>query len=265
MMTTNVYTVITARGGSTGLPNKNLLHVGPHSLTGWAILYSLLNGVTPIVSTDSVEIAEEAQRYGVEPPRLRAAELAKSDTPSPPVVLDALEWLMPLPDYPEDSIVVLLEPTSPIRSKSLLSRAVDKIAAGVGSAAVSVAQAVNEHPSNMVGQVGAGLLDPLDLPDTLGRPRQLLTPRFYPEGSIYASRVSRLALRRSFYHDETVLLHGDRIGQVDVDTRSDMDLAILTWHGISASLTSSEFNQRLADEFEWMVEPTNVSMAAGLS
>src|SRR5829696_9130788 len=107
-----VLAIVTARGGSKGIPKKNIKDVAGHPL----IAYSVAAGIEAetvdrvITSTDDPEIAEIARAYGAEIPFMRPAELAADDTRDLPVFQHALEWLEKQEGY-VPSIVVHLRPT----------------------------------------------------------------------------------------------------------------------------------------------------------
>ena len=115
--------IIPARGGSKGLPRKNILPLAGKPLIAYSIEYSLNCSQIQrtLVSTDDPEIAEVARRYGAEVPFMRPTELAQDDTMDFPVFLNALEWLRAeegsLPD-----LIVHLRPTTPLRPQGLIER-----------------------------------------------------------------------------------------------------------------------------------------------
>jgi CMP-N,N'-diacetyllegionaminic acid synthase len=114
--------VIPARGGSKGIPRKNLKHVGGRSLLERAI--SVASEVAEIdhvfVSTEDQEIKEEALRFGAEVPFLRSNELASDYAPMIPVIRDAILSFEKFIGYKMD-VIILLEPTVPFRrSKNIL-------------------------------------------------------------------------------------------------------------------------------------------------
>ena len=252
-MTRVAYVVITARGGSTGIPLKNLRKIGPHSLVAWSVLYATRHGIIPIVSTDSEAIATECQRYGAMVPRLRDDGLSLHDTHSVPVVLDALRWLKPLGAYDASDVAVLLEPTSPFRSFDLMQRALEPILAGRAHAAVSVTKALNEHPSNTL-RSHAAMLIPDENTIALGKPRQQLSERYFPEGSIYASSIPMLEKTGTFYHSQTALIEVDAISKIDIDTPEDLTVARWIWGGMSQS-RDQQFDELETDNkrFQWML------------
>ena len=124
-----VLAVIPARGGSKGLPGKNIrpmwgLPLIAHSIRAAAMTPEVTRCV---VTTDSAEIAEVVRAHGGEAPFLRPAELAADDTPMAPVVRHALEWVESDEGGSYDA-VLLLDPTSPARVPSQLAEAVRRLA-----------------------------------------------------------------------------------------------------------------------------------------
>jgi N-acylneuraminate cytidylyltransferase len=126
-MAPNVLAVVPARGGSKGLPGKNI-----RPLAGVPLLVHSLRAaaLTPgvsrcVVSTDSEEIAEIAKRHGGDVPFLRPAELAGDTTPTGPVLAHALAAAEE--DGSTYDAVLLLEPTSPCRSPERMGAAIAQL------------------------------------------------------------------------------------------------------------------------------------------
>src|SRR5689334_3014090 len=109
-----VLAIVPARGGSKGIPRKNLREVAGHPLIAYSIAVALQSREIDrvIVSTDDREIADVARSYGADIPFLRPAELAMDETPDLPVFQHALRWLQREQRYRPD-LVVHLRPTSP--------------------------------------------------------------------------------------------------------------------------------------------------------
>ena len=120
-----VLALIPARGGSKGIPRKNIRDYGGAPLIAWSIAAALrAETVTRvIVSTDDEEIAAVAREWGAETPFLRPAELAQDDTTDYPVFRHALDWLAAHENY-RPEVVVQLRPTSPVRPIHLVDDAV---------------------------------------------------------------------------------------------------------------------------------------------
>lgn len=130
--------VITARGGSKGIPEKNITELAGKPLIWYTIMVAKNSQLLThtIVSTDDEEIATVARGYGVEVPFRRPAELAQHHTPHLPVVRHALRWLKEYQGE-EYNYVMILQPTSPLRTAedvdAVIKKAVDTDADSVMS------------------------------------------------------------------------------------------------------------------------------------
>src|SRR5512145_3318540 len=118
---TEVLAIIPARGGSKGIPRKNIRNFAGWPLIAWSIAAAQqAESVTRLlVSTDDEEIAAVARQYGAETPFLRPAEFAQDATTDLPVFEHALKWLAEHENYRPD-VVVQLRPTSPIRPRGMV-------------------------------------------------------------------------------------------------------------------------------------------------
>lgn len=121
----SVVALIPARGGSKGIPRKNLAQVHGRSLLAWAVEAAVAASTVDrtIVSTEDEEIAEAARAAGAEVPFRRPAELAADDTTDLPVFQHALAWLAEHEGL-RPELVVHLRPTSPARRPGLVDAAV---------------------------------------------------------------------------------------------------------------------------------------------
>ena len=117
---TQVLALIPARGGSKGIPGKNIRSFSGYPLIAYSIAAGLQSErvTRVIVSTDDPEIAQVAKAYGAEVPFLRPSELAQDQTLDLPVFKHALDWLRENESY-QPELVVQLRPTSPIRPKGV--------------------------------------------------------------------------------------------------------------------------------------------------
>jgi CMP-N-acetylneuraminic acid synthetase len=136
--------IIPARGGSRGIPIKNLKDFCGKPLIAWAILSAKASNLDRvIVSTDSEEIAKVARQYGAEVPFLRPAELATETIGIEPTLRHAHEWLRDNEGYDADA-VMLLHSTSPLRQ----TRHIDDMLELFASSGADSVVAVNETPAN---------------------------------------------------------------------------------------------------------------------
>lgn len=217
--------LIPARGGSKGLPGKNTRDFCGRPLIRWTIDAALESGCLDdlVVTTDSRDIAEIARGGGAEVPFLRPPELATDTASSIDVVIHALDW-MQAAGRPFD-IVVLLEPTSPLREASDIQAGVSLLLSSRAGSVVGVCRAESTHPAFMYRQGGDGRLAPfLDVQPT-GLRRQDIEPVFYLEGSLYVSWIDVFRHRRSFYHDDTVGYEVPKWKSIEIDDMTDFVMA----------------------------------------
>lgn len=123
-----VLAIIPARGGSKGLPNKNILPLAGHPLIAYSVKAALDSPAITrtIVSTDSAEIARVAAEYGAEVPFMRPTELAQDLSTDLEVFVHALAWLRDHEGYVPD-LVVQLRPTSPVRQVAVIEACIKRV------------------------------------------------------------------------------------------------------------------------------------------
>ncbi len=122
-----ILAVITARGGSKGIPRKNIKDLGSKPLVAWTIEAALKSAYLDdcVLSTDDAEIADVAKKYGCRVPFMRPPELATDAAKSIPVVQHALNWLKENENKNFD-YVMILQPTSPFRLPEDIDTAIEK-------------------------------------------------------------------------------------------------------------------------------------------
>lgn len=217
--------LVVARGGSKGLPGKNVRDLCGKPLIGWTIDVAraarCLDAV--VVSTDDKTIAEVASRHGAEVPFIRPAALASDTASSVDVVVHAIDFLAAAGRTFD--IIVLLEPTSPLREPGDIDGAVARLVKSGAGSIVSVCRAEVTHPAFMY-RLGAGAhLTPFLDRQPNGLRRQELEPVYYLEGTIYASHVTVLKERRSFYHDDTIAYEVPKWKSIEIDDLDDFLMA----------------------------------------
>lgn len=216
-----ILALIPARGGSKGIPRKNVKPIAGRPLIAWTIEAALrstrLSGV--VVTTDDEEIAAVAREFGAKTPFLRPAELARDDTPGIDPVLHALQEL------PAFDAVVLLQPTSPLRCTADIDACID-LAERTGAPCVVSTAEVQTHPQLIFHVDEGGRMRPLS--DTPPATRRQDMPAMYtPNGAVYFARSNWLARQRRFLSPETLAYVMPAERSVDIDTPLDWTLAEL--------------------------------------
>lgn len=207
--------LIPARGGSKGIPRKNIKLFCGKPLLQWSIEVALSAPYVDrvVVSTDDPEIADVARACGAEVPFLRPPDLATDAAPGILSVLHALEQL------PEVTDVLLLQPTSPLRQLEDLQAIVNLRHDAARPAAVSLSASV-KHPAWMFGLSQEQQLLSI-LPKFDASCRQKLPPVYSLNGALYLASRAFLERERSFITTETVGYVMPPERSVDIDSMLD--------------------------------------------
>jgi N-acylneuraminate cytidylyltransferase len=207
--------VIPARGASKGVPGKNIRSVGGKPLVAWTIeaARAARRVDRVILSSDDPAIIDEARRRGCEVPFVRDAALAGDRTPTLDVVLDAIE-LCPGYDW-----VLLLQPSSPLRTAADIDGALEECVRRGAPSCVSVCLA-RESPWWMYTRRPDGRLEPLLPPPPTTR-RLDRPPVYALNGAVYFARCDWLARERRFIGPDTVAYEMPAERSIDIDTESD--------------------------------------------
>lgn len=205
-MNLRVLALIPARGGSKGIPRKNLLPVAGKPLIAYSILQAKqsrrINRV--IVTTDDAEIAEVARQWGAEVPFLRPAEFAGDLSPDIDAFRHALLWLRAHEHY-EPDLVVHLRPPGPVRRVELIDQAVELLATHPEADAVRSVRRALQTPYKMWRITDQGYLEPLlRLPgvvDCQSLPRQMLPVVYWQSGYVDVIRPRAILEKNSMWGD----------------------------------------------------------------
>jgi len=224
---TEVLALIPARGGSKGIPRKNILPFSGYPLIAWSIAAARQSRMVTrvIVSTDDEEIAAVARDWGAETPFIRPAEFAEDRTTDLPVFKHALEWLAENEGYRPD-VVVQLRPTSPIRPRSCVDDAVSILLKHAGADSVRGVVLAGQNPHKMwildpeYGPM-TNLLDVVGVDEPYNAPRQLLPPVYWQTGHIDAIRPSVILEKGSMSGNSIYPLLIDSRFTVDLDSLND--------------------------------------------
>jgi CMP-N-acetylneuraminic acid synthetase len=190
--------IITARGGSKGIPKKNIAPVMGKPLLAYTAEAALgarrLSRI--VLSTDDPEIAETGRRCGVEVPFLRPAELAGDATPTIPVLQDVVRRLEA--QGCRYDATFLLQPTNPLRTAADIDGAVDLLERTGADSVISFVDTGERHPARMKSIDAAGrVTDPPFGEPFEGIPRQQLPKLYLRDGSVYLTRRDVLMERNS--------------------------------------------------------------------
>jgi CMP-N,N'-diacetyllegionaminic acid synthase len=225
-----ILAIITARGGSKGVPRKNIRPVCGKPLIAYSIETALLvreRLYRIIVSTDDAEIANISRQSGAEVPFLRPAELAADKTPTLPVLQHAVRFI-----EDQDKVrlewILLLQPTSPLRSKDDIMATLELTESGGCDSVISVVQTPT-HPLFMKRIEKGQLLSFSDvLVEKEGTRRQDAQPPAYVRnGAIYLTRRDVLMEQNSIWGEfiRPYVMPAER--SVNVDSELDLKLAEL--------------------------------------
>ena len=224
---TEILALIPARGGSKGIPRKNIRSFAGYPLIAWSIAAGLqahtVNRV--IVSTDNDEIASVAREYGAETPFMRPPELAQDHTNDLPVFEHALKWLEDLESYKPD-IVIQLRPTSPIRPKDCVDGAVKILIENPEADCVRGVVPAGQNPHKMWHFNGYDkpmkpLLEVEGISEPYNAPRQILPSVYWQTGHIDAIRTATITRKHSLTGSMVYPLVLDPHYTVDIDTPAD--------------------------------------------
>ncbi len=219
---TETLAIIPARGGSKGIPRKNIRDFAGYPL----IAYSIAAGrqaksvTRVIVSTDDEEIAEVGRQWGAEVPFLRPAEFAQDVSTDLPLFRHALTWLSEHEAYRPD-VIVQLRPTSPLRPRDCVDRAVSSLLAHPDADSVRGVVPAGQNPHKMWRLSGEdapmkNLLDVPALAEPYNAPRQSLPQIYWQTGHIDAIRVGTILNKGS--------MSGERIYPLIIDSRYTVDI-----------------------------------------
>jgi N-acylneuraminate cytidylyltransferase len=224
---TDILALIPARGGSKGIPRKNIRSFAGYPLIAWSIAAAKQSQFVTrvIVSTDDEAIAAVARECGAETPFLRPAEFAQDTSTDLPLFEHALQWLDENEGY-QPEIVIQLRPTSPIRPKTMVDDAIRILLAHSDADCVRGVVPAGQNPFKMWRFDGADkpmkpLLHVDGIAEPYNAPRQILPPVYWQTGHIDAIRVATIKHKKSLTGDVIYPLMIDTRYTVDIDNLSD--------------------------------------------
>lgn len=226
---TEVMALIPARGGSKGVPRKNIRPLLGKPLIAYTIQEAIkskyINRI--IVSTDDEEIAKVAKTYGAEVPFMRPSELGGDHVTDLPVFQHALKWLFDNEKYKPD-IIAHLRPTAPLRTVQHIDKGIEKLIMSDADSVRSVC-AAPKHPCKMWKFDGDTIV-PFLPEEICGREaynknRQQLPPAFIQNGSVDITRWNTIMVKNSMTGDRILGMLMDEKESVNIDTEIDFMMA----------------------------------------
>ncbi|WP_020531601.1 cytidylyltransferase domain-containing protein [Flexithrix dorotheae] len=218
--------IIPARGGSKGVPGKNIKLLGKHPLIYYTIERALeAKGIDQLMlNTDDPKIAEVGKELGVEVPFLRPKRLAEDATPTLPVIQYTLNWF--LDNGIQYDAVCLLQPTNPFRPKGFIDEAITKFKQKEMDALISVLEVPHEYNPHWVFEPDPeGKLKIATGENTLVPRRQELPKAYFRDGSIYLTKAEVILNENSLYGQKLGYILADKNHYVNIDTMKDWEKA----------------------------------------
>jgi len=217
--------VIPARGGSKGIPGKNIKILGEKPLIAYtydSVKQSKLLSKT-ILSSEDPKIISVAEGIGLEVPFIRPEEYARDDTPTLEVILHAVEF------YIDQNInfdaVCILQPTTPLRKTGLIDFAINKFQQGNYDSLVTVRKVPEEFNPHWVFEEKKGSLKIATGEKNIIPRRQELPTAYFRDGAIYVTRTEILLKERSLYGENIGFIDTSDSVYVNLDTKEDWDKA----------------------------------------
>jgi CMP-N-acetylneuraminic acid synthetase len=217
MKKNKIVAIIPARGGSKGLTRKNIKPLLGKPLVAGTIEQAkkskYVNKV--VVSTEDKEIAKISKKYGAEVVD-RPEELARDESPTIDAIMHAIDWFEKRGEYFD--IVVLLEPTSPLRKENDIDNAIELFIKNIDKAdsLVSVGEVHLENPY-ILKTIENKYVKPFIEVDENRYQRQQLPKVYFPYGVVYLSKTDALKKYKTFYQEKTISYFIERWQNYEID------------------------------------------------
>ncbi len=215
--------IIIARGGSKGIPGKNIKNLAGKPLISYTIEAGLKSKLISklILSTDDEGIAKIARKYGVSVPFIRPEKLSKDDTPGLPVITHAVKYMKEENNYQPD-VIVVLQPTSPLRRSDHIDEALKIFLDYKTDSVVSVTKAPhNANPYSIMSVNKDGSIKQFQKYNELGNLRQKKPVFYCRNGAIYACTYKCLIENETLYGNLTIPYFMEKKDSFDIDDEID--------------------------------------------
>lgn len=215
-----IVSIIPARGGSKGLPGKNIIDLAGKPLIAWTIEASLKSKyiTKTIVSSNDNNILEISKKFGVETIK-RPNELALDTTPTEPVIEHVLKSLENIEQY---DYLILLQPTSPLRDEKDIDSAIKLLIQKKVSALISTKEIDNKILKAFKNNEN-GYLEGIANNKYPFMRRQDLPKTFMPNGAIYIIDIKEFLKTKTLFTDKTISFEMSEEKSFDIDTKEDLN------------------------------------------
>jgi N-acylneuraminate cytidylyltransferase len=215
----SILAVIPARGGSKGLPRKNIRILAGKPLIAWTIEEAKKSKYIDrlILSSEDTEIISVAQQWGCDAPFVRPQELATDETPGVEPILHAIDALSEKYDY-----VVMLQPTSPLRIAEDIDGCIEMCVNSTAPVCVSMTKP-EKSPEWMYRVADTGSTVPVTNLGYTSSRRQELQSSFVLSGAVYVAETAWLKQHRTFISEEMIAFRMPPDRSKDVDTDLDLE------------------------------------------
>tara|TARA_R110001632_G_scaffold28927_2_gene76999 strand:+ start:22349 stop:23029 length:681 start_codon:yes stop_codon:yes gene_type:complete len=215
-----VLAIIPARGGSKGILKKNLIDVAGKPLIAWTIEAALNSKYidTIVITSDNKEILKFSSSYEKVINIERPTSLAEDSSPTEPVISHVLETIKNASNY---DYLILLQPTSPLRTSEDIDAAIDLISSSAATSLISVTQ-LNHHPLKSFIKDEKGYLKGVVNNEYPFMPRQELPEAFQPNGAIYVVEVKEFLKNNKLFTQKTIEFLMLSSKSIDVDSLKDV-------------------------------------------
>ena len=220
MKKANIIGIIPARGGSKGVPKKNIQEIGGFPMIAYSIVAGQLSEKIDrcIVSTDSQEIADIAKTYGADVPFLRPSEFATDSSTDIEYIKHAIDWFNENEGYVPE-YWVLLRPTTPLREPKVIDKAIEEMINHLEATSLISIHEFAETPGKMFGMQDGFLhgLCPMDpRPEYFTLPRQAFAPSYFGNGYVDIIKTSTIIDHESCFGSRMLGFETPDTGEIDI-------------------------------------------------
>lgn len=215
----SVLAIVPARGGSKGVKRKNVRLVGGKPLIAWTIESAFASKYIDrvVLSSEDDEIISVSRQFGCDVPVRRPVELAQDDTPG---IAPVLHMMTCVPSF---DIIILLQPTSPLRSTHDIDAGLEFFESKGTCSVVSVTES-DKSPNWMYWLTDDDKMTHITESDT-GTRRQDLRKAFVLNGALYIAKSTWLEQNKTFLTDDTLAFIMSKDHSLDIDTELDLEIA----------------------------------------